>query len=465
MMSTPTTQTRLQRRRWLVRLLIVGLFATPVLFFLLSNAWLHTAWGRGWVERQIFQRTQLNVGIGGAGWLPGGQVWIDDLRVLAPTSASQPAATPLLHIRCVSIRPAWSAWWRGSRKISDVCLSSPRLHVPLELWKEIMPAPQVAPPAAAPTVAGANPPAAPPAPTTTPAPPAVAPTPVAESPTPTVWLKISEGSLTVSHSSQSLPLLSIENISAALPIGGAPAAGYLECGAIRALEETIAPLGRIALRWQYPVWESESTPLTAADLHAQAKVQIARLPGLPFATVISQEKQALHREGSPLQAQEIQSLHRMNGFLLGPQTWQGESLCEAQHLGLQVSGKDLRFFRAQSRFVLRGGMLQCADLRMLGDDFGLLGNGLCTLRGEWLGHLRVLAPRVTALDWQQRWALLSPEQPLPFHTAISEDRPALDLLCGGNFEQPRFSLDQGKSWHDPRHLRKLLLQSTTPPAP
>jgi hypothetical protein len=284
-------------------------------------------------------------------------------------------------------------------------------------------------------------------------------------PSPTVWLKITEGSLAVSHPSQSSPLLHIENISAEMPIGGAPASGHLQCSTIRSLEETVSTLDRIAIRWQYPLWETDGTPFSAASLKAQAKVQIARLPGLPFAAVISQEKQALHREGSPLQAQEIQSLHRMNGFLLGPQTWQGESLCEAQHLSMPVSGKDLRFFRAQSRFVLRGGMLQCADLRLLGDDFGLLANGLCTLRGDWIGHLRVLAPRMTALDWQQRWALLSPGQPLSFHTAISEDRPALDLLCGGNLEQPRISLDQGKSWHDPRKIRTLLQQPLTPPTP
>jgi len=469
MIATPTLQTRLQRRRWWVRLILIGLFASPVLFFLLSNAWLQSGWGRGWVERQIFQRTQVPVRIGGAGWLPGGQVWIDDLRVV-PSPSALPHDEPLLHIRCLSIRPAWSAWWRGSRKISDVCLSAPRLHVPLERWKEWMPAPQAPPATSPPAVAAASPPAAPSAPNSpvaAPEPSAAppAPAPSEEVPSPTVWLKITEGSLTVSHPSQSLPLLQIENISTEMPIGGAPASGHLQCSAIRSMEETVSTLGRIAIRWQYPLWETDGTVFSAADLKAQAKVQIARLPGLPFAAVISQEKQAWLHEKTSLQAQEIQSLHRINGFLLGLQTWQGESLCEAQHLSLPVGGKDLRFFRAQSRFVLRGGMLQCADLRLLGDDFGLMGNGLCTLRGDWLCQLRLLAPRVTAQDWRQRWAIVSPQQPLPFQTQISEDRPSLDFLCGGNFAQPGISLDQGKTWLDPRNIRTLLQQPLTPPAP
>lgn len=418
------------------------------------------------MERQIFQRTQLTVRIGGAGWLPGGQVWIDDLRV-APSSSSLPSDEALLHIRCLSIRPAWSSWIRGSRKISDVCLSSPRIHLPLERWKEWLPAPQPQPPAAPPAVVAAGPPTAPATPATLPDSPAVPPAPpaVTEPPSPTVWLKITDGSLTVSHPSRSLPWLQIEQISAELPIGGAPASGHLQCATIRALEETLTTRGRIDIRWHYPLWESESAPLTAAALHANAKVQMARVPGLPFAAVIAQEKQAWQHESPAIQANEIQSLHRINGFLLGPQTWQGESLCEAQQLRVRAGGKDLRFFRAQSRFLLRGGMLQCADLRLLGDDFAVLGNGLCTLRGDWLGHLRLLAPRATALDWQQRWARISPHQTLPFQTILTEDRPSLDLLCGGNFKQPGISLDNGKTWHDPRKIHTLLQQPFTPPAP
>ncbi len=148
----------LRRRRLWLRVVLAVILIAPLLVFLLSNAWLQTSWGKNWVAQQISQRTGIPVQISGAGWLPGGQVWINDLQVLAPSPSLQDPSTPLLHIRCVSIRPAWSAWLRGSRKISDVHLTAPRLHISLETLKSILPAPAATPPATPPTVAENPPP-------------------------------------------------------------------------------------------------------------------------------------------------------------------------------------------------------------------------------------------------------------------------------------------------------------------
>lgn len=461
------SSSRLRRSRLWAGILLWTLFFSSIAFFLLSNLWLQSNWGRQWLGNQITQRIGLPVEIGGAGWLPGGQVWIDDLRVVIPstTSSTQP---PLLQIRCFSVRPAWGAWLRGSRKISDVCVSAPRLHLPVDVLKSLLPTPGATMPEQAATVAQTPPtPTHPPVVATAPTVQAstAAPTLPADPPSPTTWLKISEGHLAIVHPSQTQPLLEIDQIDANLPIAGAPAAGHLQSGAIAVLNQIIAPFGHIALHWQYPLWDSEVTRLSCTSLQADAKIQVARVAGLPFGVVITQTPQAWRSADGIQQLGKIQSQHRLSGFLLGPQTWHGDSLWEAQQIKGKIRGHDLNFFAAQSRLVLQSGVLQCTDFRLLGDDYSLLGNGLYPLRGPSLGIVRITAPRATANQWELRWQQVFPEVKIALQPMFNEDRRAIDVVCGGTLAQPWLSFDQGKTMLD---LQKILLrwqQKNTPPPP
>lgn len=458
----------LVRRRWM-RGLIVVLLLSPVALWLGSNAWLHSRWGQSWLESEIQQRTQWTVRIGGAGWLPGGQVWLDDLRVVLPEPNEADGELTVLQIQCVSLRPAWRAWLRGSRKISDVCLSQPRLVIPLDALPSLIPAPVVPVPVTPPAVAAHTPaPDAVAAPAPTPAPPtavAAEPSHDPEPPSPTVWLKVWGGQLTITHPSMHGALWQMENISADLPIGGAPASGHVQCDAIQLLRSTLCPQGRIAIRWRYPIWESEETPLSAFALQARAKFQLARLPGLPFSFLVAQDPQAWKSPDGSSSIDQVQSIHQLSGYLLAPHTWRGESAMEAQSCQLLLGSRDVQGYLAQSRFLLQGGLLQCTDLRWLGDDFGITGNGMLSLRGEMLGSLRFIAPRTTALASLEKWHRLLSDQPLPFQPLFNEDRLAVDTLWGGTLAQPWFSLDQGRHWLDPVKLWRTWNLTPTPPSP
>jgi hypothetical protein len=461
------SSSRLRRRGFWLRVLLLCLLLGPVIVFFLSNAWLQSSWGRHWVAGEISQRTGLPFQIGGAGWLPGGQIWIDDLRVLDPTAPSE--ESPLLQIRCLSIRPAWSAWVKGSRKISDVCITDPRLQLRAETLKSLLPAPSPPPAdvtAVAPTPPAANQPAAPADPTTAAPPPTpTAPPPTPEAPSPTVWLKITGGHVIFTHDSQSQPLLEIQQISANLPIAGAPAAGEVQSGAITSLGQILAPIGQVALRWNYPLWETETTPFAIDTLHTEGKLQIARLPGLPFGMMIAQEPQSWSSADKTQQVEQIQSLHKLGGYLLGPQTWTGESLLQTQKIQAHLGGQSLNFFAAQSRIILQGGLLRCTDFRLLGDDYSLLGNGLCPLNGPCLGIARITAPRGVANDWENRWQQSFPEMKIALQPMFNEDRRAIDVVCGGTADQPWISFDQGKTMLDFFKVRSLWLQRRNTPTP
>lgn len=463
------------RRRWLGICLAV-LFWLPIFAFVFSNFWLRTAWGTFWLEEKIQQTTQLKVQLRGSSWLPGGQIWIDDLKVLTPQQLPSDPTPPLLTIKCLSIRPDWLAWLKKDyRRLTEICIDQPSAELSLDRLKALIP-----PPA---QLAATNPPSmvqlSPSAPTGNPAPnvnPPLAPVapvaPQAAPPTqapvvmrPTSWLKVLGGRLAITHSSSDTPLLEIENIESALPIAGESAQGHLQCGTIRAKNTVCSQTGRIQLHWKFPLWETDATPLSVAGIHSKAKMQIARVPGLPFAAILQQEKQPWTDPSGEQKIDAIQSLHRLTGYLLAPITWQGESIIEAHQLQIKLGQRPWNGFFAQSRFLLHQGVLLCQDLRLLGDDSAILMKGVSSLQGQWRANVRLIAPRHRTDEWRTRWQQLQPQSNLPLMSIYNEDRQGIDVLCVGNFDQFAVSLDQGATLIPPQLLFSLWQRNNAPPAP
>jgi hypothetical protein len=428
--STP----RLRRKGFWLRLAVVLLLLGPVLFWLLSNLFLQSGWGVSWLAAKISQRTGMSVSVGSAGWLPGGQMWLDDLRVHGPAGAAM-TSEPWLHVRCISVRPAWSSWIRGSRKISDIHLTAPRMSVSMETLKQFLPQPAEVQAAPVVAVAGQTPPQ----------PVATPPEPPAQAPSPTVWLHISDGTFSLSHPKQVDALLEMNDVTATIPIAGAPAQGFLSTGAMRSFGQTIMPNGRIDMRWTYPRWETEEVPLTVASIRAEAKGQLARVAGMPFTLVIAQTPQSWQDESLGIAVTEMQSLHRMSGYLIAPQSWMGESQCQSGPLHVRIGQKNQEFFALRSHCQLLGGVLFCRDFRLLGEHVALLANGMLNTRGEGLGIVRLTAPRAAAIDWENHWRQLFPEHSLTMPFMGNEDRRAIDILCGGSVGQPWVSFNQGQT--------------------
>jgi len=451
-----------------VRVLIWGLLLLPIVVFCGSNLWLQSTWGRSWLEKIIQQKTSCYVRIGGAGWLPGGQIWLDDLRVIIPAADGVSGETTVLQIRCVSMRPAWRSWLRGSRKISEIVISHPRLDVPLDVLQRMLPAPVVVPqpdPSVAAQATSGSPQDAAVATAASPAPiPAPAPQ-ITEAPSPTVWLKVEHGSVVIRKSSPGDVLCEAQDIESNLPVGGAPAVGYVACGAMIAMGQPVAPLGRVDVRWNFPLWESEETSLQALGLRARGKMQIARLAGFPFAALMAQDPQTWDAPGGMAHVEHLQSLHQCTGLLLAPVSWRGESVLETHASRANLGSQQLQGFLSQARFQLQGGLLRCVEFRWLGDDYGFVGNGLFSLRGEVLAQIRLMTTRATAQSWQSRW-ITSSMGPTPvFQPLFNEDRQAIDVFCGGHIAQPWISFDQGRSLLDAFQWQKAFRSLPSPNHP
>jgi hypothetical protein len=105
-----------------------------------------------------------------------------------------------------------------------------------------------------------------------------------------------------------------------------------------------------------------------------------------------------------------QTLVQGGGWLLAPMSWQG--LMGIQGRGLHLRESGLSFDRFGGNVLLQAGLLQAPDVRILGDQVSLLGNGWVN-RSDGAGVLRVVVPTTAAGMVTQRLegASLQPLEP------------------------------------------------------
>jgi hypothetical protein len=200
-------------------------------------------------------------------------------------------------------------------------------------------------------------------------------------------------------------------------------------------------------------------------LRARGKIQIARLAGFPFAVMMAQDPQSWDAPGGLAHLDHLQSLHQYTGLLLAPASWCGESVMETQAGSVSLGSQQWQGFLSQARFQLQGGLLRCLEFRWLGDDYGFVGNGLFSLRGDVLAQIRLMTTRTIAETWHHRWVPSSMGPAPAFQPLLNEDRQAIDVLCGGRISQPWISFDQGRSVLDAFQWHKTFRSFPTPTHP
>lgn len=439
---------------------------SPLILFLLTNAWLYSPWGAAWVAEKLSQKIGLPTTIRHIHWMPGGSIQMDGLVIQQPPVLQDHCDRPVLSIETISIRPAWKRLLRGQKEVISVALERPHLCVTAEMLVDLMRRGQqdlsatipVAPasPTQPPEVANATPPPteqtpqAPP--TTTPvpvAPPAIAVAPVEKD---TAWLTVHGGSLMLYYASASRTLAEITGIDAAIPISGKAATGHLRCEQLIGLQ---SPAGAIDLQlaWQQPLLTIPEQSFTLWGFQFRGGAQLARLPGLPFSAGMAQKNSDWQSPGKDYRAGKIESLHRINGLLAMPASWSAESIVQALDVHAKLGTRETDFFLASSRCVLQRGICQCSDARALGDDLGLMANGLFLADGRFSARTRVITPRRNTAVLGEKIHTIFPGLPMTFSPFPHEDRQAIDLLLGGDWQTPWVSLDEGKNLLD---LRKMI---------
>lgn len=441
----PGAPTRGRRRGFRRRILIgaaLALLGIPAL----ANVWLSLPAGRDWIARRIQQKTGLDVRVGPTTLTPWNGVTVHGLEFLQPPPLRSSVHEPLVRIGTARLAPVWKSWLQGRPELQSVELDSPRVVLPLELVADIArsqkpaapPTPQAA--AVPPPAAPANPPPVvatppPPAPAAKPEPPPQAP---AIPPRPTGWVRLKNASLTVPSAASGKPWLEVSGFNASIPVSGNAAESPLDIRSVRiAGQEALADL-HAALAWQAPLLTLKPVETETHGVKFTLTGKLGLTSGLPMQV----EAQAPKQKPAPLtlpgegraEAEAVAGNARFRGFLLAPGAWQGELVTEALSPSIHFAGHDAKFDRGFAINVLRGGLLSCADARLIGDELSLLGNATLLADGRLAGTLRLVAPpdSVTAIVNRVFPKLPQPPSLTPLSTP---QRAAFDLEAFGNIRQ------------------------------
>ncbi|MCF7674573.1 MAG: hypothetical protein K9M97_04460 [Akkermansiaceae bacterium] len=444
-------------RIWVRRVWLLGLLL-PALAFGLSNLWLASAWGRATLAGRIQQRCGLDTRIGSASWSPWNGITLGRVEIAQPATLREQVAKPLLEIDLVRIQPVWSALLKRRLSIRTLTVDQPRLVPTVEMMSHLAQQVEVAPsmPLAAATpgpspsaVPGSSPPDREPGPAAgaKPAvPPAAAPA-AAPPPAPTCWLHLRSASFQLCSAADRRVLLKLDGLDGDLPLAGAPASSTIGVKTLAVGGEEILSGFHARLAWQDPVLTLQPDPVLTrvAGLEVRCGGQLALLPGLPAHLSVELPLQpislAMPRFGLSVEAGAALVQARFLGGLLVPGSWQGDLVGTASGIDTRYAGEKLAFDEASCTAVIRGGMLSCPDLRLVGDDLSLLGNGTLLADGRVAAVLRLVAPPETAAAVARRVFpdLASEPRPTPLSTP---QRVALDLSLSGTIQQPLLTLGE-----------------------
>ena len=424
------------RRRGLRRCLWLALPLLPIASFAALNLWLASPPGRSWIAGKIRQRVGLETRIAGASVSPWNGIQLRGLEMLQPAPLRPAVSDPLLKVGNLKLTPVWRAWLRGRTEIQAIDLDSPQLVVPVEILADLAkshthepPPPAVAvnlpPQVAAP--AGEKPPA-PSGPSKPP------PAPAAIQLPPTGWLRVRNASLRIVSASGNKDLLAVSGIRGDVPVSGSPASSKLRIDSLRVLADETMSNVAADLVWRPPFLTLQPLETVMHGVKLSAAGQAALVRGLPLQVEVHAPVQALALDQLPMggrvEASLFASSARFRGFLLAPASWQGEWVAQCERVKVHAAEHEAGFDRGHLITTLRGGVLQCGDARLIGDELSLLGNAALVADGRLAAVLRIVAPPDAATAIGGRLF------PNPRLTPLSTpQRVAVDLHAAGNLQQ------------------------------
>ena len=388
---------------------------------------MQTGWFRGRLAGKLAGKTRLSWTIAKASWSPWGGGCLGGLTAKAVYSGEGTLA-PIFEIDEIRVRPYWGALLGGRLEFREIRVKSPRGKVPVELLAQLMQGdgrvdvarmtvPKQTPeeengprkrpgeeqpgeePKEKPDQSGDRqashgkkkpgegaepPPSSPPASVRR------------EKPG---HLVVEDGELhvyTMSHREQ--PFV-VAGIAGEMPFAGEDAAGWFETSGVRYGDHGLVGALRIPVAWQKPVLRLSPVEMRWNGLRVRAlaalrvrgrvtgSVEIRGLPG-PLKPV--------NLPGWPavgISAEEVELLARWQGELTRPASWVGNLVAVGSELrGHHADrGEALVFGKGQVVVDLRGGVVQVADARLMGERLSVMGNGLGLMDGRAAAVVRVVA--------------------------------------------------------------------------
>lgn len=401
-------------RRWRSRIvrglaygLLLGLLAIVVLQVLLATPW---------VKNRVAAKLSTRIGglpvkLQSLGWTPWSGATIRGLSVAQPPPLDELLEKPLLYVESIRVWPDYRAAIKGEWVLDGMEIEEPSLYLSMEMLATILAA---AAPAEAPVVTLAT---ADPAPIE--APPLVAlpdaltreaqssedPPAKPETVAKTViqasdfrepmWLRVTGGSLSLVSVSVPVELAGFDGLSFDLPLFGRKSHGDLAFGEMRVAGRSIETdvVGVTGGEDRVVTFSIPGTPEAKDGVALSLALKLVN--GLPFEGGLKLRVEELERvvvrDDLKLGVGWMEMGMKGQGWLQAPASWSGMAQLSGQSLEVELGGMPLTFDRLGGGLLLQQGLLRCPDMRLIGDQLALLGNGWVSVQ-DGSGVLRVVVP-------------------------------------------------------------------------
>ena len=405
--------------------------------------------GRFFVAARIQRVVQLETSVQGGTWSPWNGLTVYGLLIQQPAPLRKTISAPMLMAESIRVHPEWRALLDRRLAIRGIEIRKPDLALAIELLSQIPNAP------VEPSVLPKQPdlavieqptgetPIAPnliftppqihiPQPETTTATiPQKSPDLVVKDST--VWVTLSDAGLRIVSTMSKTPLFRISSINGRLPVSGESTVSELIFDGISVWKTSILSPIKIPVKWQAPLLSLGVIDIGFLGIECKLETKIALTRGIPF--LIS--GLILEQEGREIELSEmlraklgsIAAQGHFQGDALAPGTWQGQGVIQALAIDTKFVDANSFFQYGQSLVIFEQGVLKSPDTKLIGDDVGILGNGMVLSDGRFAGHLRIVATPENLIAISRRTQTdSSPPQLTPLSTP---QRAALDMQAFG----------------------------------
>jgi hypothetical protein len=436
------------KRKLGYRLLILFIL-TPLLAFGISNLFLVSPKGRAFIEHRIERKLPLEASVQGATWSPWNGITIYGLQMEQPGALKDAVGKPLLSVQSIQLHPYWTAFAGMNFELKSIEILKPEITLPIELLSQI---PQKEAKAAValktPDLAslepqpggGSGPSRAPVSPPLgeidlpagkKPAGPTVS---VVEIPSASLWVKVSEGRLTIVTTMSSAPLFQANGINGSLPLAGKSAESEVHVARLEGIGGIAPTDTTLPIKWTPPILATGAIGGKLSGLEYKVQGHIGLVPGMPFRidALIPEQKEKEFSYGDEIRATlgSVVAQGSSHGYLGIPASWQSQVVVQAAPVDTSIGGRETRFDSGHALFVFQDGALRCLDARLVSEGASIIGNATLLSDTRMAANARIIATPETLLSiagYTRR------DQRVPHLTPLSTpQRAALDLQLFGH---------------------------------
>ena len=281
-------------------------------------------------------------------------------------------------------------------------------------------------------------------------------------------VQIKNASMRLFSKSKEMDLFNVDSFSLDLPVSGEDAVGSIKMDGLSISGMNGLPAFEQEVVWKRPRLEIEDSVVDLGEIKLRMRVQLAiknAQSGLPFMVDMAIQPQQvgppawLEKKSIHVSAEVLAARLRLLGLLKDPLSWKAEAIALGEGVTVQAGHGRPRvtFDSLYIPAILQQGKLHWMGVRILGEDFAILGNGRLSMRGGLVCVTRLVAAPEVAEVMEKSIKRAGMADTWWWYNLVTPDRKVRDLTISGSVLNPLIDAGPNHAAMPLSHLIQLIL--------